>query len=145
MMKCPRLVRTPLHMLYTVEMTVYSIRTSEVRACGHRCFRSSEIHRLKALLVSFPTHYRSFWSREVLIASVEEVWVCVDTRRQSHRSRIGTIVVWKADEQSFQTVYLRASEMTVAPCGAAMHSCTIYSTSIWSPTSSPHRTTPSKP
>ena len=120
------------------------------------------MHRLKALIMSFPTRYRSFWSVEVLIVSVEIVWVCVDTWRRScrpraletrfclrvpwHRHRVKrTIARWKADEQGFQTVYLWASEMTMAPCGAATLSCIIYNTSIWSPTSSPHRTKPSKP
>ena len=99
-----------------------------VSAYGHRRFRSSEIHRLKALLVSFPTHYRSFWSREVLIrlsrysafprsreeavTAVSRFCLHVPWHRRGHARAIAR---WKANEQSFQTVYLRASETPMAP------------------------------
>ena len=69
--------------------------TSDLTTQDHHDFRSSEMHRLKALLISFPTHYRSLWSVEVFVVSVEIMWVYVDTRRQSRRPRVDSVFAFR--------------------------------------------------
>ena len=86
---------------------------------GHRRFRSSEIHRLKALLVGFPTRYR-LRAAAAMPRNVKqnlETAVTASSRdlgKAEYRDRQyqdlarpkRTIVRWKAYEQGFQTVYL---------------------------------------